>query len=163
MALIAVLKGSKRSDGVQPGIVSIAWMIAYSPNHLKPRPCMASRPDGPIGEGKLLSEILPDFANDLGTLGVKLVVAHNSKFDLPVIASEFAGLGVKDPCTGLEPHCTMITSRRRWPGQSAKLSDVYTRIFKRPMKNAHNASGDVWAGAQVYCYLARNETPRPNS
>ena len=153
--------------GVQPRIVSIAWMIADNPS--KPRVFKSSiifpedytipRPASAVHgisterakrEGKALSLVLADFSNDVVTLRPRAIIAHNAAFDMPIIAAEFDRLGLVDPCRKLGTQCTMQAARQKWPGQSAKLGDVYARIFRDPMKNAHNADADVWACAQVF-------------
>jgi DNA polymerase III epsilon subunit-like protein len=158
-------------QGIQPRIVSIAWMLADNPSQPRVFKNSIVRPDGyliPSGaasvhgitterallEGKPLNSVLVDFANDLLTLKPKFLIAHNAAFDLPIIAAEFDRLGRQDPCRRIAVQCTMVAARQAWPGQSAKLGDVYQRLFGAPMQNAHNAGADVWACAQVYFRLA---------
>lgn len=153
--------------GIQPRIVSIAWMIADNPTRprvfkssiIQPTGFTIPRPASAVHgisteraerEGKSISLVLADFAHDLHTLKPKAIVAHNAAYDLPIIAAEFSLLRLADPCHKFSIHCTMLTARQKWPGQSAKLGDVYSRIFQSPMKNAHDAGGDVWACAQVF-------------
>ena len=156
--------------GVQPRIVSIAWMIAEGPKAVRTFKYSIVRPNGfeipkaaavvhgittgrAIAEGKLIASVLADFATDLRTLQPKALVAHNMAYDLPIIASEFHLLGLINPCSNFSTICTMLQSRRRWPGQSAKLGDVYRRVHNEDMKDAHNAGGDVWACSKIFFHL----------
>lgn len=160
--------------GIQPRIVSIAWMIADNP--VKPRVFKSSiilptgftipRPAFAVHgisteraerEGKSLPLVLADFAYDLRTLMPKTIVAHNASFDIPIIGAEFNRLGLVDPCQKLITKCTMLAARQKWPGESAKLGDVYTRLFRSTMKNAHDAGADVWACARIFFSIGMNQ------
>ena len=103
-----------------------------------------------IAEGKPIASVLADFAADLWTLRPNALVAHNMAYDLPIIAAEFQMLGLINPCKNFNTICTMLQSRQKWPGQSAKLGDVYRRVHSEDMKDAHNAGGDVWACSQIF-------------
>ena len=156
--------------GVQPRIVSIAWMIADNAKAPRVFKYSVIRPDGftipapaaavhgittdrAMREGKPLSAVLSDFAHDLITLRPKALVAHNAAYDMPIVEAEFQMLGRKNPCTDYTVICTMREARAKWPGQSARLGDVYRRIHGKDMEGAHNAGGDVWACSQVLFYL----------
>jgi len=156
--------------GIQPRIVSISWMVADNPAQprvfkhgiIKPEgftiPAGAAAVHGittdrALAEGLPLSAVLRDFAHDLQTLSPRAIVAHNAAYDMPIIAAEFGRIRLDDPCQSRTTHCTMLTARSRWPGESAKLGDVYERLFRVAMKNAHNASADVWACAQIFFAL----------
>lgn len=160
------------SGGVQPRIVSIAWMIAAEPN--KPRVFKAAivRPEGfdipapaqavhgistekARKEGLPLKAVLADLHVDIATLRPSSIVAHNLAYDRPIINAEYSRLGMRSAIDHLDGACTMLAARKRWPGNSAKLIDVYQRVFSAQMKNAHNASGDVWACHQVFFSLQR--------
>ncbi len=157
-------------QGVQPRIVSIAWMLTDDPARprvfkysiVKPEgyviPSVASNVHGitterALSDGLPLRSVLSDFANDLRTLRAQAVIAHNAAFDLPIIRAEFDRIAQDDPCRGLGVRCTMLVARQTWPGQSAKLADVYRRLFGAPMQDAHNAGADVGACSQVYLHL----------
>lgn len=160
--------------GVQPRIVSIAWMPADTASAPRVSGYSVVRPDGfaiPAGaaavhgisteralaEGRPLRDVLADFAADIGTLRPRSLVAHNAKFDIPIIEAEFARIGRPNPCLGLEPVCTMLTARRRWPGESARLGAVCHHLFGTEMRDAHNAGADVRACAQVFFALHGSE------
>ena len=51
----------------------------------------------------------------------------------------------------------MLAVRQKWPRESAKLGDVYMKLFRSAMKNAHNASADVWACAQIPSLIGMNK------
>src|SRR5690348_11050814 len=132
--------------GVQPRIVSIAWLIADDPDSVQVFKSILVRPDGfeipwqatavhgittrqARAEGKPIRTVLADFANDLTNAQPAAIVAHNKSYDLPIIEAEFGLLGLHNPCARFQTICTMLLARTRWPGQSAKLGDVYSRIF----------------------------------
>ena len=157
--------------GVQPRIVAMAWMVADNPGTPRVFKHRIVRPDGfsiparvaavhgitterALAEGEPIDAVLADFANDLAALRPEAVVAHNARYDLPVVAAEFQRLGTADPCQRLRAVCTMLQSRAKWPGESAKLGEVYRRAFGEAMRNAHDAGADVWACSQVFFHLA---------
>ena len=157
--------------GVQPRIVSIAWMIAAEPGRPRVFKRRVVRPDGfsiPAGaaavhgittararaEGRPISAVLADFARDLRTLRPEALVAHNARYDLPVVAAEFERLGADDPCRGTRTVCTMLQCRDVWPGESAKLGDVHLRVFGEALRDAHDAGADVRACARIFFHLA---------
>lgn len=158
------------SGGVQPRVVSIAWMISDRPD--KPRvfkraivrpvdfeiPSAAQAVHGistekARREGVSLKSVLDDLTLDIRTIRPSYLVAHNLAYDRPIVEAEYSRIGNSPPLGTLAAECTMLMARRRWPGESAKLSDVYRRLFKNEMRNAHDASGDVWACAQIFFAL----------
>jgi DNA polymerase III epsilon subunit-like protein len=132
--------------GIQPHIVSIAWMIADNP--ASPRvfrsqvifpqgykiPFQVSRIHGITTEiaqkkGKPLQSVMRAFATDILTLLPRAIVAHNAAFDLPIFGAGFERAWIANPCANLPAICTMMVARQKWPGSSAKLGDVYARLF----------------------------------
>lgn len=111
-------------------------------------------------EGVLLNKVLEEFNEDLGR--VKLIVAHNMGFDLPVINAEFNRNKIKTSLLEKEKYCTMkspeivayckipssIGIGYKWPS----LSELHKKIFKKSFKDSHNASADV--DACINCYFA---------
>jgi len=159
--------------GVQPCIVSIAWMIADGPGTPRHFQSHIVRPDGfviPYGaaavhgistqraeqEGRPLRAVMQEFSADLLALRPSHIIAHNARYDMPVIAAEFDRLGLADPCQRLAVQCTMLMARRKWPGMSAKLGDVHSRLFRSPMQNAHDAGADVRACSKVFFAIDTN-------
>lgn len=51
------------------------------------------------------------------------------------------------------------TGQRHWPGRSAKLGDVFQRLFSMPLEGAHDARADVLACAQVFYALRGKALP----
>ena len=68
-----------------------------------------------LAEGQPISAVLADFARDLRALRPAAVVAHNARYDLPIVAAEFERLGAPDPCRRLRVLCTMLQCRAAWP------------------------------------------------
>jgi DNA polymerase III epsilon subunit-like protein len=171
-------------NGVQPRIVSIAWMVADDPSQARIFKYSIVKPDGfsippaaasvhgistarAQAEGRPLAAVLEDFAKDLRSLEPMTIVAHNAAYDMPIIAAEFQRIRRGDPCQGRSTHCTMLAARKRWPGESAKLGDVYERLFRSAMQGAHHAGADVRACAQIFFALqsvqVRAAPPPPNA
>jgi DNA polymerase III epsilon subunit-like protein len=164
-------------DGVQPRIVSLAWIIAEgAATPQVSRNCIV-RPDGftipaaaaavhgitterARATGRPVRSVLDDFADDIRRLKPHTVVAHNLAYDFPIVAAEFRGLGIGNPCEGLTWSCTMLLARGRWPGESAKLGDVYRRVFRKPLAGAHDAGADVLACARVFFHLQTTASAR---
>ena len=59
-------------------------------------------------------------------------------------------LSITPPFTGLARTCTVQLARSRWPGQSAKLADVYQRLLGAPLAGQHNADADVRACDRIF-------------
>lgn len=165
--------------GVQPRIVSMAWMVADNPDRPRVFKRRVVRPDGfaiparaaavhgitterALAEGQPIAAVLADFASDLRALRPEAVVAHNARYDLPVVAAEFQRLGVDDPCRDLSILCTVLQCRDAWPGESAKLGDVHQRVFGHELLGAHDAGADVRACARIFFHLAlKRSGPAP--
>jgi len=87
-----------------------------------------------------------------------LLVAHNTEFDVGVVASELVRCGRNDLAgrfVALPKYCTMkrgTLPRQRWP----KLRDLYVRLFQRePEGRLHDAQTDVQVCAEIYFALRR--------
>lgn len=156
--------------GVQPRIVSIAWIVAD--RFERPRATRGAivRPEGFIipaaataihgittarakREGRALAEVLAAFAADLSGFGVRGIVAHNLAYDRPVIEAEYARLGVVSPLAPLEGLCTMKAARRAFPGEGSSLGAVHERLFGAPVAGAHEAAADVLACCRIFFSL----------
>jgi DNA polymerase III epsilon subunit-like protein len=166
------------SGGVQPRIVSMAWMVADHPDRPRVFKRRVVRPDGfsiparaaavhgitterARAEGLPIAAVLAEFASDLRALRPEAVVAHNARYDLPVVAAEFQRLGVGDPCRDLSILCTVLQCRDAWPGESARLGDVYQRVFGDALRDAHDAGADVRACARIFFHLASKRGGSP--
>lgn len=168
------------SGGVQPRIVSIAWMVADEPDLPRAFRRRVVPPDGfsiparaaavhgitterALAEGQPIGDVLADFAADLRALRPRAVVAHNARYDLPVVAAEFRRLGAGDPCRDLSVLCTVLQCREAWPGESAKLGEVYERVFGEALRDAHDAGADVRACARIFFHLASKRGGGPQA
>lgn len=157
--------------GVQPRIVSMAWMVAEDADRPRVFQRRVVRPEGfsvlaaaaaihgitterALAEGEAIRAVLADFARDRRTLNPRAIVAHNIGYDMPIVAAEFERLGSTDPCRGFPMLCTMLQCRKAWPGESAKLGDVHLRVFGDALHDAHDAGADVLACARIFFHLA---------
>lgn len=164
--------------GVQPRIVSIAWIVADTPTRHQSYRYMVVRPDGfqiPADatrihgitteranrEGVALALALEGLALDIGTHRPARVVAHNLGFDRPIIDTEYQRLGKRSALTGLNGVCTVRLSKNRWPDQRATLDEVHRRLFGTALDAAHNAHADVLACMRIF--FALNGTSSANS
>ena len=168
--------------GVQPRIVSIAWILADS--FARPPSVRGAivRPEGftipveataihgistaqALREGRALGQVMEEFAADLARHGARGIVAHNLAYDRPVIEAEYARLARPSPIAGLEQLCTMRAARRAFPGERAGLSAVHQRLFGAAVEDAHSAAADVLACCRVFFALdpaVRAADPRPD-
>lgn len=166
--------------GEQPRIVSLAWMAAERSGHVLAsgytliKPCGFSIPQDVVRihgistehaarEGRPLRSVLSDFSRDLARTKPGHIVAHNIAFDLPVIDAEYTRIGATSPCSGLPRLCTMMIARKRWPGESARLGEVFRRVFTREMVGAHNAQSDVRACAEIFFTMQRVTDAAPDA
>lgn len=106
-------------------------------------------------EGVQLFKVLLQFIEDLKTCN--LMVAHNMKFDYPVLGAEFIRYMLT---TGrkLERICTMESSvqfcdlhRKKWP----RLEELHRMLFGCDFEGAHDALNDVIACRK--CFFALKE------
>ena len=156
--------------GVQPRIVSIAWIVAErfeAPRAVRGAivrpegftiPADATRIHGistarALREGRALAEVMAEFADDLLAHGVRGLVAHNLAYDRPVIEAEYARLGLVSPLARLEGICTMRAARRAWPQERSGLGAVHERLFGAPVEDAHSAEADVMACCRIFFSL----------
>jgi DNA polymerase III epsilon subunit-like protein len=156
--------------GVQPRIVSIAWVIADSPDRhelmrymiVKPRgfriPVEATNKHGisteqATKEGVSLKQALDSLNDDVRTHKPDSVIAHNLSFDRPVVDAEYQRLGRASALSRLRGSCTLLLSQRKWPGQPASLNGVYHRLFGKGRALQHNARADVLDCREVYFAL----------
>ena len=159
--------------GVQPRIVSIAWVISDSPSQHHSLRYMIVKPNGfripqdaidvhDISNEQAHKEGVPiDLALDALALDVRThkpssVIAHNLSFDRPIVDAEHQRIGRGSVLSGLRGTCTALLSQRRWPGQPAKLNAVYQRLFGAGIKQQHNAHADVLACERIYFELMKS-------
>ena len=156
--------------GVQPRIVSIAWIVADAPTQHRSLKSMIVKPHGFLipdeasrihgittaranREGIALDAVLGQLARDVETYKPERVVAHNLGFDRPIVEAEYRLLGLACALARLDGACTVELSRERWPNQPAKLGDVYRRLFGVPFVGAHDARNDVSACMRIFFAL----------
>jgi DNA polymerase III epsilon subunit-like protein len=156
--------------GVQPRIVSIAWIVADALTQHRSLKSMIVKPHGFLipdkateihgittararREGIALDAALGQLAHDINTYKPERVVAHNLGFDRPIVEAEYRLLGLACALAGLDGACTVELSRDRWPRQPAKLGDVYRRLFGVPLEGAHDARNDVSACMRIFFAL----------
>jgi len=98
----------------------------------------------------------------------KVVVCHNTDFDLGIMRAEISRLKLEVPNNFLnntkrdqrvvKSLCTMKLARKIWPGQSATLQKVFNRIpeFSGKITDWHNAKADVQATANIFHWMYHN-------
>jgi len=166
-------------DEIQPRIVELAWVVLdenFQEKTLKSyiiKPNGFSIPEGASSihgltteyaslNGEELSDVMDIFYNDMKHC--KFIVAHNLKFDLPIVEWEFRRLNrpfdanVLNELTGL---CTMeltkdVCRTRKKIGSGFKnpsLKELYQYLFSQDFPGAHRAINDVRATADCFTAL----------
>lgn len=159
--------------GVQPRIVSVAWIIADSLSQHHSLRYMIVRPNGfripeeasrihgisterAIKDGVPLDVALDGLALDVRTHKPTSIVAHNLAFDRPIVDAEYQRAGRASALSGLRGTCTVLLSQKRWPGQPATLNSVHQRLFGSGMTKQHDAHADVMACRRIYFELLKS-------
>lgn len=110
--------------GIQPRIVSIAWVVDDSPEKHRSLRYMLVRPDGfdiPVDATRIhgittavarrtgvpLDVALQSLKLDVSTHRPTTVVAHNLDFDRPIIDAEYARARRPSPLRALKGTCTV--------------------------------------------------------
>ena len=166
-----------------PRVVQLAW-AAFDPRGRKTdAQCYVIRPDGfkipkdaerihgistTIAKrtGVPLARTLVAFVNAVHEASV--LVAHNFKFDVNVLSSEFYRLGIQPEFSQKICICTMETATEycaiggpygfKWP----RLSELHSALFGKGVKDAHDAAADVAACAKCFFELKRLRVVRLN-
>ncbi|MDR1806981.1 MAG: ATP-dependent helicase [Propionibacteriaceae bacterium] len=104
--------------------------------------------------------LAPTFAqlagNLVNVLRGRILVAHNTDFDVGFLGEEFLRLGVNFPTVpGLD---TLDIAKHQWPGRTVTL-DACCRYAGVPRREAHSALGDALATADLLRYLLRSMDP----
>jgi len=109
--------------------------------------------------GVPITKALDAFVEALSKASV--VVAHNFEFDAKVLGAEFYRRGVRDPFR-LKTHvCTMkaATQYCALPGQYGfkwpKLPELHFKLFRKKVKEAHDAATDVATCSKCFFELKR--------
>lgn len=109
------------------------------------------------------------FVKDLKT--VKAVVGHHIYFDESVLVNELNMRGktkMIDHFNDVAWICSQKLASQLYGRGLLNLKDIYQKIFNQPMKDAHNAIGDVEALGQIVAYWISNKiikksfTPYPS-
>jgi DNA polymerase-3 subunit epsilon len=157
-------------DGVQPRVVSIAWLIVDHGNNLLTSGHRIVKPDGfmiphdativhgitterALREGTPLNQTLKELERDIRTHEPSVMVAHNLGFDRAVVDAEFGRLGLRSPLVHLDGVCTVRMAQKRWPTQAADLANVYKKLLGSLPTKKHDASADVEACRRVFFAL----------
>ena len=92
----------------------------------------------------------------------KCLVAHNLKFDYPVVCAEFQRYGIENDIEDKEPICTMkpksvkeycALPRKNGGYKPPKLIELHEILFGEPFIGAHDALADVKACARCFFEL----------
>lgn len=163
------------STGVDPfsdRIIQIAWMILDE--YLRPvgKPVsLIINPGIPIPQSAteihhITNEMVkgaPTFKEVAPRLQEAIrnchVSGYNSNgFDVPILANEFTRNDVQIPFNNETLFIDVFQMYRKL--NSMKLCDVYERIFGEPMKNAHDAEGDILATHKIMEHIVNFNTPK---
>lgn len=102
-------------------------------------------------KGKPIGLVLSRFLDDINEYG-EYLIAHNIKFDYPVLNCEL--LRLKADMQPPKMICTMLESQKifghsRW----RKLIDLHYDLFNEGFENAHDAMADVDACSRIFTEL----------
>lgn len=166
-------KGGMREVDNWPRVIQLAWEVCDQQGGVLHQRQFLIKPDGWVipkekfwidngfstekneAEGTQLIRVLLQFIEDLKTCN--LMVAHNMKFDYPVLGAEFIRYMLT---TGrkLNRVCTMESSiqfcnlpRKKFP----KLEELHTILFGESFDGAHDALNDVIACRKCFFELKR--------
>jgi len=100
------------------------------------------------------------------------LVAHNVDFDVPTVRAELVRLQRPDPLAGISTICTKeestdyckLPSTSRWHSgyKWPSLQELHETLFGRDFDNAHDAGGDVKAGARCFLELVNRGVIDPD-
>lgn len=162
--------------GNWPRVVQIGWMQFDKEGQslfgveriIKPEgfviPADASRIHGittarALAEGSRLADVLAEFI--VAASAAKVVVAHNLAFDENIVGAEFLRTGTANVLSKKKRICTMQVSTEfcRLPGSYGykwpTLTELYGKLFKKRLEEAHSALADVKACAECFFELKR--------
>jgi len=159
-----------------PRLVQLAWLLCDQDGRpvgsrsaiVKPEgftiPADASRVHGittarAISEGLDLVRVLKEFASAIAQS--HLLVSHGMSFDEKVVGAEFLRTGVKSRLLKIPRLCTMEASTEfcaipgpygfKWP----KLPELHFKLFRKNVKEAHDAAADVAICSKCFFELKR--------
>jgi DNA polymerase III subunit epsilon len=159
-----------------PRIVQIAWAVYADDGRQQAVESHIVLPDGFIipfeaervhgistaramSQGKPIAGILQSFSGVIKTS--EKVIAHNLKFDEPIIIAEYLRLGLNSPFGSTPRVCTMTatTDICRIPGPYGfkwpTLEELHQHLFAFAPEASHDAKADVETCARCYFELKR--------
>lgn len=114
-----------------------------------------------VRNGKPIAVTLRRFLKQIREHNVSLLVAHNMKFDRPILLAEMIRCGLPDSIANLSTFCTMIETVDlcclprtgyggfKWP----TLDELHRKLFRRAFDGSHHARNDVLACAKCFFKL----------
>ena len=159
-----------------PRMVQLAWQVhdikgkfLFAKNHIiKPEgytiPDDAVKIHGitteiALEKGIPLIDALKDFIKDVKKYN--LIIGHNISFDISIVGAELIRMGLPEIISKTPALCTMVESTQfcaimkngkvKWP----TLTELHTKLFGIPFKEAHNAAADVAATTRCFLELIR--------
>jgi DNA polymerase III epsilon subunit-like protein len=160
-----------------PRVVQVAWRSFDDKGKKTGSACYVIRPDGftipkeaekvhgistarAKREGVCIKKVLDEFTEELEI--AKVLVAHNLEFDTNIVGAEFHRIGVRRPFRKHTLVCTMkeSTDHCELPGRYGdykwpKLSELHVKLFKKNVKEMHDAGADVETCAKCFFELKR--------
>lgn len=95
---------------------------------------------------------LPDVWREVAeVIGTRTVVAHNAGFDLGVLYRSLSAYGAS--CEIASVYCSLMLSRRVWPGLLSYSLPSLARWLGIAMGNHHDARDDAVACADLVCSM----------
>jgi DNA polymerase III subunit epsilon len=142
---------------VSNGEVTEAWSTYLNPEGPVGKTEIHGITDAAVQSSPKFREVVEEISKR--TDGVA-IVAHNARFDLAFLRSEFERAGYKSPW--LPSICTLSASNYYQPHLARRrLADCCDDIGVK-IENAHSATGDAIATAQLFhYYLDPNKSPAP--
>lgn len=113
-----------------------------------------------MAQGIPITEALKDFMT--AKMEADVLIAHNINFDHRIVWAEFVRAGIP-PRSGMIKFCTMMKSPKfcqipnkgrggyKWP----TLGELYQTLFKKEIRDAHDAMGDVKSCRDSFFELVR--------
>jgi len=160
-----------------PRLVQIAWLL-YNDSEkcigeqsylIKPNgfiiPKSATKIHGittrkALSEGTDLIPVLRDFSKEIKKSHV--IIAHNMFFDEKIVAAEFLRNNIRHSLKTKNKICTMqsSTSYCKIPGKYGNykwpnLNELHYKLFKKEIKDVHNALADVKACSKCFFKLKK--------
>ncbi len=122
-----------------------------------------------LQEGTPLKSVLNKMTADIQLHRPLLAVAHNIRFDEPVLHAEFLRCMLPRPLVRMRKFCTMSTTtelcrlrpRRQGKFKWPKLVELHRHLFGTEFSAGHHAGADVKACAECFFELQRTSVAGP--